>query len=277
MVAGSVVSGLAHMLAELVENGLAFSPPDADVEIQGRRIGDNYLIAITDQGIGMGRADLEVANERLRGEGDFITAPARFLGHYVVGRLATDMDIDVQLAPSPVTGVTARIVLPASILSEPRAVTATPGPAMPVPEVIRAADTQRALAAADPAATQVLTLPAAEPAAAGDGRIRPTKIEYVTVPGSPAGDFGPEQFDPAASAALGMDVYTFPAPVDDAERTPNGLRKRAPKARRPADAAEAAPTRTIDRPAPVADSPEAVRDRLTAFRTGMQRGSADRP
>jgi len=32
-------------------NGLSFSPPDADVEIQGRRIGDSYLIAITDQGI----------------------------------------------------------------------------------------------------------------------------------------------------------------------------------------------------------------------------------
>ena len=55
LVAGAVVSGVAHMLAELVENGLAFSPPDVDVEIQGRRIGDSYLIAITDQGIGMNR------------------------------------------------------------------------------------------------------------------------------------------------------------------------------------------------------------------------------
>lgn len=267
LVAGSVVSGLAHMLAELVENGLAFSPPDADVEIQGRRIGDDYLIAITDQGIGMSRADLEVANERLRGEGDFITAPARFLGHYVVGRLASDMAIDVQLAPSPVTGVTARIVLPAAILAEPPALTAAPAPAQVVDarRVLDAVDAQRALEAADPAATQVLTLPA------GSGRIRPTKIEYLTVPGHPAGD----HLDPATSAALGMDVYTFPPPVDEAERTPNGLRKRAPKTRRPAATPAPAATRPAERPEPVRDSPEDVRDRLTAFRTGMQRGGAD--
>ena len=56
------------------------------------------------------------ANPRLRGEGDFIAAPTRFLGHYVVGRLARQLGIEVQLAPSPVTGVTARIVLPAAML-----------------------------------------------------------------------------------------------------------------------------------------------------------------
>ena len=70
MVAGAVVSGVAHMLAELVENGLVYSPPDVDVEIQGRMVGDSYLIAVTDQGVGMEPADLERANQRLRGEGD---------------------------------------------------------------------------------------------------------------------------------------------------------------------------------------------------------------
>ena len=52
---GAAATAIAHMLAELVENGLSFSPPDLDVEVQGRRIGDGYLIAITDQGIGMSR------------------------------------------------------------------------------------------------------------------------------------------------------------------------------------------------------------------------------
>ena len=94
LVAGAVVSGVAHMLAELVENGLAFSPPDVDVEIQGRWIGDSYLIAITDQGVGMNRADLERANPGCAATSDFLTAPTRFLGHYVVGRLASDMDIE---------------------------------------------------------------------------------------------------------------------------------------------------------------------------------------
>jgi signal transduction histidine kinase len=297
LVAGAVVSGVAHMLAELVENGLAFSPPDADVEIQGRRIGDSYLIAITDQGIGMSRDDLELANQRLRGEGDFITAPTRFLGHYVVGRLATDMDIDVQLAPSPVTGVTARIVLPPSIVVGVQAVTAPAQPMRPAPEAPRLTERPRALEASDPAVTQVLTLPPVDPPAP-DGRIRPNKIEYVTLPGSPAvrRHPGPAEEPPVGAPAarysdamttptMGMDMYSFGPPPDEAERTPNGLKKRAPRARKaagsgPPPPAGAAPTRTAERPAPVGDSPDEVRARLTAFRSGVQRGSTeptDRP
>jgi signal transduction histidine kinase len=294
LVAGAVVSGVAHMLAELIENGLAFSPPDADVEIQGRRLGDTYLIAITDQGIGMNRADLELANQRLRGEGDFITAPAKFLGHYVVGRLAADMDIDVQLAPSPVTGVTARIVLPASMLADPQALNAPQRPAAtapaeappslaaPVPEQ----EPMRALEASDPAATQVLHLPPFQPppppeqAPATDSRIRPATIEYVTASGTPAVRL--QRTEPVPSNR-GMDMYTFEAPAVAAspETTPNGLRKRNPRTRKTAaSTAGAAPTRTAERPAPVADSADAVRARLNAFRSGVQRGSnepTDRP
>jgi hypothetical protein len=289
LVAGAVVSGVAHMLAELVENGLSFSPPDVDLEIQGRRIGDSYLIAITDQGIGMSGADLESANQRLRGEGDFITAPARFLGHYVVGRLAADMDIDVQLAPSPVTGITARIVLPPSLLGSPQSVSASAGPALAVAEAPRV-DSPRALEASDPAVTQVLTLPPSDPPPLLDGRIRPTTIEYVTATGSPAVRLQPPAAELSAdagisTAARGMEVYTFSPPVDEAERTPNGLRKRSPRAPKPATSgadqpAGAAPTRTVERPAPVSDSPEEVRARLSAFRSGVQRGSTeslDRP
>ncbi|GAA1613311.1 sensor histidine kinase [Actinoplanes couchii] len=119
LVSGAVVSGLAHMLAELIENGLAFSPPDLDVEIHGRRVEDGYLVAVCDQGVGMGSGELDRANHLLRGEGDFITAPARYLGHYVVGRLAADMDVQVELGRSAVTGVTARVTVPATLLSEP--------------------------------------------------------------------------------------------------------------------------------------------------------------
>ncbi|MEU8611418.1 hypothetical protein AB0C29_25865, partial [Actinoplanes sp. NPDC048791] len=148
-----------------------------------------------------------------------------------------------------------------------------------------------------PAATQVLTLPpAAPPPPATDGRIRPGKIEYVTVPGSPAVRRQPpspaEQQQPAAAGSptaryeeamtastLGMDMYSFAPPPDQADRTPNGLKKRAPRARKeasaPARSAGAVPTRTAERPAPVSDSPDEVRARLTAFRSGMQRGSND--
>ena len=115
-VAGAVVTDIAHVVAELVENGLAFSPPELNVEIYGRWTGTDYLIAIVDQGVGMTNEDLAVANSRLRGEENFLLGPARFLGHYVVGRLAKALTAAVQLAHSPVTGITARIMLPAAVV-----------------------------------------------------------------------------------------------------------------------------------------------------------------
>jgi signal transduction histidine kinase len=114
---GPAVGSLAHLLSELIENGLTFSPPDSEVEVQGRLTVDGYLIAITDQGVGMTAQELDLANSRLRGEGDFIAAPTRFLGHFVVGQLAQQLAISVQLIPSPMTGVTARALLPKSLLN----------------------------------------------------------------------------------------------------------------------------------------------------------------
>ncbi|GIF04233.1 nitrate- and nitrite sensing domain-containing protein [Actinoplanes siamensis] len=156
LVHGGAASGLAHLLAELVENGLTFSPPDLEVEIHGRRIGDGYLIAVCDQGVGMNDEELARANQRLRGEGDFMTGPARYLGHYVVGRLAAQMNADVRLTPSAVTGVTARITLPAALLAEPAPIS--------------------------PAAS------AGQPRATGPVRLRPRALEvdYVVVTDRPA-------------------------------------------------------------------------------------------
>ncbi|GAA2677377.1 sensor histidine kinase [Actinoplanes palleronii] len=249
LVAGSTVSGIAHMLAELIENGLSFSPPDMDVEIHGRRIGTGYLIAITDQGVGMSPDDMQRANARLRGEGDFITAPARFLGHYVVGRLALQMGIDVQLTPSPVTGVTARITLPAEILTDQPVISASRPSRQPARQVTSTVESARPL-----------RLPTAEKAPA------PAASAVVTAD---------RPFQPAAIEYVAMDD-TVPSFADDsAPRTPNGLRKRIPRAQRAQPRADAPSTAPVDRPAPISDSPDAVRDRLNALRGGIQRGNAE--
>jgi signal transduction histidine kinase len=117
-VAGAVVAEVAHMLAELVENGLSFSSPDLEVEIYGRKTGNKYLLAVVDYGIGMPREELEKAKARLRDEENFLVAPTRFLGHYVVGRLARQLSVQVDLGESPVTGITARMLLPAEVLAD---------------------------------------------------------------------------------------------------------------------------------------------------------------
>ncbi|GAA2835417.1 hypothetical protein GCM10010452_74650 [Crossiella cryophila] len=118
---GSVVTEVAHLLAELIENGLSFSPPDLEVEIYGRRVGSQYLLAIIDHGVGMPSDALARANARLRGEENFLVAPTRFLGHYVVGRLAQRLSATVELADSPATGITSRITLPGSLIADPSA------------------------------------------------------------------------------------------------------------------------------------------------------------
>ncbi|GAA1623414.1 sensor histidine kinase [Actinoplanes couchii] len=270
LVNGSTVSGIAHMLAELIENGLSFSPPDQDVEIHGRRIAGNYLIAITDQGVGMSAADMQRANERLRGEGDFITAPARFLGHYVVGRLAQQMGIEVQLTPSPVTGVTARITLPAEILVEQTAVT---GPRPPAPAATSKKEVPAAPLRIPPAEVGEVAQPVTAGVVTADRPLHSTAIEYVVVKDNPATVTSVlDPFEP---------VDPFGAPetfgsADDAPRTANGLKKRTPRAQR---ATTRPPTTSsspaADRPAPVTGSAEAVRDRLNALRGGIQRGSSE--
>ncbi|WP_433679313.1 nitrate- and nitrite sensing domain-containing protein [Nocardia sp. CA-119907] len=116
-ITGAVVSELAHMLAELIENGLAFSPPDMEVEIYGRKLPNGYLLAVVDHGIGMPVEQLEEANARLSGETDFVVAPMRYLGHYVVGQLARRLGIDVELNVSPVSGIVARLLLPVGIIA----------------------------------------------------------------------------------------------------------------------------------------------------------------
>ena len=56
------------------------------------------------------------ANARLRGERRFFAAPTRYLGHYVVGRLAKRLGARVWLDESPPHGITARVALPRKLL-----------------------------------------------------------------------------------------------------------------------------------------------------------------
>ncbi|MGY0497997.1 sensor histidine kinase [Nocardia sp. FBN12] len=124
-VTGAVVSEIAHILAELIENGLAFSPPDLEVEVYGRKVAGGYLLAVVDHGVGMPAEQLAEANARLRGEQDFIVASTRYLGHYVVGRLAGRLGIDVELNTSPVSGIVARLLLPPALLADEKSRQAT--------------------------------------------------------------------------------------------------------------------------------------------------------
>jgi len=116
-IVGAAAADLAHLLAELIENALVFSPPDHTVDIRGRNRPDGYTLAVIDSGLGMPAADVEAANRRLAGEESFTIAPSKYLGHYVAGNLAARHDITVHLDHSPGNGITATVRLPASLLT----------------------------------------------------------------------------------------------------------------------------------------------------------------
>ena len=101
---GSAAADLAHLLAELIENALLFSPADRPVEVLGRADPPGYALAVVDHGVGMSIDDLTRANRRLAGAESFTIAPSKYLGHYVAGNLAARHGIRVALCPSPDDG-----------------------------------------------------------------------------------------------------------------------------------------------------------------------------
>ncbi len=126
-VASQAAADIAHLLSELMENATQFSPPDTRVEVVGHRGAEGYTISITDHGIGMSEQQLADANELLARPPLLGLTLARTLGFIVVSRLAARHEITVRLVPSPNGGVTAIVILPASVLA------AAPAP-LPEPE-----------------------------------------------------------------------------------------------------------------------------------------------
>jgi signal transduction histidine kinase len=118
MVMGIVTTDLVHILAELIENALSFSPPAAPVDVYGRFLEGGYVIVIVDSGIGMSSEDLATANQRLEGLGADGEVPGRYLGHFVAGRLAARHGIAISLQPSHSGGLVARVKVPAPLLEE---------------------------------------------------------------------------------------------------------------------------------------------------------------
>lgn len=129
-IVGSAVADVSHILAELIENACAFSPPHSTVDVYARRGDRGLIVTIVDSGMGMPAEEIERANDRLRADQSFAIAPSRYLGHYVVANLSARHGIEVGLQPSPAGGVTATVVLPAAVLADwepPRVVVPAPG------------------------------------------------------------------------------------------------------------------------------------------------------
>jgi signal transduction histidine kinase len=120
MVDGAAVGDLVHLLAELVDNATAFSPPAAPIEVHGTVVGRGVVVEVEDQGLGIEDDQLAQLNEMLANPPDFglftLSRDSR-IGLFVVARLARRHHVKVTLRPSAFGGIRAGLLVPTTALS----------------------------------------------------------------------------------------------------------------------------------------------------------------
>ena len=257
---GDLVADLTHLLAELVENALSFSPPTTEVELVARAVDGGHVIVVSDHGLGMSDGQLADANRRIEDAADQAETPSEFLGHYVIGRLAARHGIRVELASSASGGVSARVSLPAgaivptaSQLVEEFDLAPRSAPAAPAPAEAPVDLTASAPARTDPAVSATSARGADEvpPPAATFGE-QPVRARLDPAGSEFPGMVGPDSSVPAPPRPVPVPpIVPLPpvAPLPAAD--PGGPTGPIPS--RPSAAVDATPPPSSPGPSPSAD------------------------
>lgn len=114
-------SDVVHILAELLENAIRFSPPEHKVLLTADRGADGgLLVEVVDSGLGMQPDDLASANQRLASGDTVSPETTRRMGLFVVGRLAAPLGVTVRLRPTHPGakhgGITASVHVPGALV-----------------------------------------------------------------------------------------------------------------------------------------------------------------
>ncbi|MFC4057534.1 nitrate- and nitrite sensing domain-containing protein [Planomonospora corallina] len=126
-VAGSAANDIVHLVAELVENAIQFSPRNSQVVVSSSMIeGGGALLAVSDAGIGMTPEELVETNRRLADPPVVDVSVSRRMGLFVVGRLALRHGIRVQLRPQESGGLIAMVLFPPELIAESAVQVPTP-------------------------------------------------------------------------------------------------------------------------------------------------------
>ena len=106
-------SDVVHLMAELIDNALSYSPPGSPVTIQAAEDDGKVEIEIIDNGLGMAGDALAQANDSLKSGGEVTIDTARRMGLFVVSRLAEEHGLKVKLRRNTNGGgIIASIFLP---------------------------------------------------------------------------------------------------------------------------------------------------------------------
>ncbi|MGW0503231.1 nitrate- and nitrite sensing domain-containing protein [Micromonospora sp. NPDC003241] len=310
--AGRAVGDVIHLLAELIENGLSFSPPHTTVEVRGQLVANGFAIEIEDRGLGMTEEDLAAANHRITDRSELNLADASRLGLYVVSRLTDRHGVRVHLKESPYGGTTAVVLVPSDLITVDGAQPAVPppatrseAPALPAGAVPAADERSPApVAVASPTAAREATAgPVAQPSvesveettilptrsrrrpgqSALDGPTIPIEVPVTSAPGEgparpprlPADTVGAPgaPTGPPVPAATPPEPGTPTVAESDLGRTESGLPVRVRQASL-APALRNEPE-TADDGEDVIREPEQVRRMMSSYQTGTRRGRSD--
>jgi len=115
-VAAHAVRDVVHLLAELLDNATAFSPPHTRVRVLLRDDGDGVTLSIIDSGIGLSDEQIAEANRRLTEPMRLTSELVGTMGLLVVARLAARHGVQVRLGRGPVGGAIAEVRLPNALL-----------------------------------------------------------------------------------------------------------------------------------------------------------------
>ena len=117
LIVGRAASDVVHLMAELIDNALSYSPPGSPVTIQAAEDNGKVEIEIIDSGLGMAGDSLARANDSLKSGGEVTIDTARRMGLFVVSRLAEEHGLKVKLRRNANGGgIIASIMLPTDVL-----------------------------------------------------------------------------------------------------------------------------------------------------------------
>lgn len=123
-IVGAAAGDVGHLIAELLDNALRYSPPESSVSVTvSRAVDAGVLVEVADRGLGMSAEDLRAANERLALGGEVTSETAKRMGLFVVGRIAGRHEATVRLRTTDTLnsqpGVTASVYLPGALIAPP--------------------------------------------------------------------------------------------------------------------------------------------------------------
>lgn len=123
----AVADDLPHLLAELIDNGLALSPSRAQVRVSGCELGGGgLLIQVDDEGIGMDEALFADLNTALRDPTEPGDLQQPHTGLRLVALIAYRHLLNVRLYPGTPRGISAQVMIPAGSVYPTESGEATP-------------------------------------------------------------------------------------------------------------------------------------------------------